>query len=78
MVTPPDFTLHVVLYGLLVPGVFGFLWFYYGRRDRTLNEVERRKITFHCIRCDHLYTEKPGTDLALCPRCVNQNARLKF
>ena len=78
MVTPPDFTLDVVLYGLLVLGVFGFLWFYYDRRDRALYDHKRRKITFHCIRCDHLYTEKAGTDTAKCPKCGHPNTRLKF
>ena len=39
---PPSFTFDVVLYGLLVLGVFGFLWFYYDRRDRALYDAERR------------------------------------
>jgi hypothetical protein len=78
VVTPPVFTLYVVFYGLLVLGGFGFLWFYYGRRDRALYDAERRKISFHCIRCDHLYTEKAGTDTAPCPRCGHSNSRLKF
>lgn len=78
MVTPPDFTLHVVLYGLLVLGAFGFLWLYYDRRDRAFYDAERCKITFHCIRCDHLYTEKAGADLVKCPNCGHMNTRLKF
>jgi ribosomal protein L37AE/L43A len=78
VVTLPDFTFPVVLYGLLVLGLFGFLWAYYDRRDRALYDAERRKITFHCIRCDTLYTEKSGTDLAPCPKCGHQNTRLKF
>jgi ribosomal protein L37AE/L43A len=78
VVTPPDFTLDVVLYGLLVLGVFGVLWIYYDRRDRALYDAQRRKITFHCIRCDHLYTEKAGTDTAPCPKCGHVNTRLKF
>ena len=78
VVTPPDYTLDVVLYGLLVLGLFGFLWAYYDRRDQALYAAERRKITFHCIRCDHLYTEKTGTDTAPCPKCGHLNTRLKF
>jgi DNA-directed RNA polymerase subunit RPC12/RpoP len=77
-VTPPDFTLDVLLYGLVVFGGVGALWFYYDRRDRTLYDDERRKITFHCIRCDTLYTEKAGTETAPCPKCGHQNIRLKF
>jgi uncharacterized paraquat-inducible protein A len=75
---PPDFTLLVLLYGLLVLGLFATLWLYYDRRDRTLYDAERRKITFHCIRCDALYTQKPGTETAPCPRCSHPNTRLKF
>ena len=78
VVTPPDFTLDVVLYGLLVVGVFAVLWVYYDRRDRALYDTQRRKITFHCIRCDHLYTQRAGTDTAPCPKCSHVNTRLKF
>ena len=78
MLTPPDFTLDVVLYGLLVLGVFGFMWVYYDRRDRAFYDRQRRKITFHCIRCDHLYTQKVDTDTAPCPKCSHPNTRLKF
>lgn len=74
----PDLTLDIILYGTVVLGLFGFLWIYHGRRDRQFFELERRKITFHCIRCDHLYTEKPGVEIAPCNRCGHQNARLKF
>ena len=78
MVTPPDLTLQFVVYGLLVLGVFSFLWVYYDRRDRAFYDTERRRITFHCIRCDHLYTEKDGISTAPCPRCSHPNTRLKF
>ncbi|MDQ5977555.1 MAG: hypothetical protein QG602_527 [Verrucomicrobiota bacterium] len=75
---PPSYTIDVVVYGFLVLGVVGFLWIYYDRRDRAFYDAERRKITFHCIRCDHLYTEKQGTDTAVCPKCGHENVRLKF
>ena len=75
---PPSFTLDVLLYGLPMLGLFVFLWVYYDRRDRALYDAGRIKITFHCIRCDHLYTEKAGTATAACPKCGHVNARLKF
>lgn len=78
MVTPPDFNPAILAYGLLLLGGFGFLWTYYDRRDRALYDAPRRKITFHCIRCDHLYTEPTGTATAPCPRCAHVNTRLKF
>jgi len=75
---PPDFTLDVIVYGLVVIGLFVVLWAYYDRRDRQLYDAVRRKITFHCIRCDHLYTQPVGTETADCPRCGHGNVRLKF
>ena len=78
MVNPPSLVIPVLLYGLLVLGLFAVLWFYYDRRDRALYDVQRRKISFHCIRCNCLYTEKAGTDTAPCPKCGHANVRLKF
>ncbi len=78
MATPPNFVFSVLLYGLLVLGLFAALWVYYDRRDRALYDAQRRKISFHCIRCNHLYIEKAGTETAPCPRCGHANVRLKF
>ena len=75
---PPSYVIEVAIYGLLVFGVIGFLWVYYDRRDRAFYDRPRRKITFHCIRCDRLYTEPAGTETAPCPRCGHTNVRLKF
>lgn len=75
---PPSYTIEVIAYGLTVLGVIGFLWVYYDRRDRAFYETQRRKISFHCIRCDQLYTEKPDTEMANCPHCGHRNVRLKF
>jgi hypothetical protein len=68
----------VVIYCVLVAVFFLGIWLYYDRRDHRRFERERRKTTFHCIRCDRLYTEPGGTDLAKCPRCAHQNSRLRF
>jgi len=73
-----DLTSATVIYCLLVAAAFLGLWFYYDRRDHARFEIERRKVTFHCIRCDHLYTEKTGTDTATCPKCNHLNTRLRF
>ncbi len=67
-----------VVYCTLVAAVFLGLWSYYDRRDHARFEVERRKVTFHCIRCDALYTAPTGSDLAKCPRCAYENTRLRF
>lgn len=78
MMPYPFSALQVFAYGLLVVGPFAVLWFYCDRRDRNLYDRQRRKITFHCVRCDHLYTQKTGTELADCPKCGHQNVRLRF
>jgi hypothetical protein len=75
---PLSLNYDVILYGLLVLGTFAVLWVYYDRRDRAFYDAERRRITFHCIRCDHLYREKRGTEVAPCPKCGHANTRLKF
>ena len=77
-IAPPSFTLDVLLYGLCVIGLFLVLWFYYDRRDRALYDTGRRKISFHCIRCEHLYTQPAGIETAPCPKCGHVNVRLKF
>jgi len=68
----------VVVYCFIVAAVFLGLWSYYNRRDHTHFESERRRTTFHCIRCDHLYTAPAGAETCPCPRCGYENARLKF
>lgn len=73
-----SYTLDVLIYGSVLVGVFGFLWVYYDRRDRGLYEEQRRRITFHCIRCDHLYTGTTKAETITCPKCGHQNVRLKF
>jgi rRNA maturation endonuclease Nob1 len=73
-----DLTTGVFLYSLIVAAVFLGLWFYYDRRDHLRFELERRKTTFHCIRCDRLYTARAGTPFCKCPRCGHENTRLKF
>ena len=77
-IAAPTFTFEVLAYGLLALGVFAALWYLYDRRDRAFYDTGRRKVTFHCIRCDHLYTQPAGTDTAACPKCGHVNTRLKF
>ena len=47
-----DLTTAVVIYCVLVAAVFVVMWLWYDRRDHRRFELERRKTTFHCIRCD--------------------------
>ena len=73
-----DLALGAVVYCLLALGFFYGVWIYYDRRDHALYDTERRKVTFHCIRCGQLYAANPGTATAACPRCGHTNTRLKF
>ena len=73
-----DLTTGVLIYCLLLAGVFLGLWIYYDRRDHARFEAERRKTTFHCIKCDHLYALTGQHDTGPCPKCGYENGRLKF
>ena len=67
-----------VVYCVIVGAVFLGLWLWYDHRDHERFEGERRRTTFHCIRCDALYTARSGTELARCPKCAHENGRLRF
>ena len=73
-----DMTTATVIYCAIVAVVFGGVWLWYDRRDHRTFELARRKTTFHCIRCDSLYSAPAATELCLCPKCGHQNSRLKF
>ncbi|PTX92439.1 hydrogenase nickel incorporation protein HypA [Opitutus sp. ER46] len=73
-----DLTIGAVVYCVLTAVVFLGLWLWYDRRDHRRFELERRKTTFHCIRCDALYSAPTGTELCRCPHCGHENGRLRF
>lgn len=73
-----DLTTAGVVYCTLVGLTFLSLWLCYDRRDHRRFELERRKITFHCIRCDALYTAATGSQPCPCPKCGHENVRLRF
>ena len=73
-----EFTTATVIYCVLVAVVFVSLWLCYDRRDHRRFELERRKTTFHCIRCDALYSAPGGTELCRCPKCGHENVRLRL
>ncbi len=67
-----------VVYCVLVAALFLSLWLFYDHRDHKRFEEERRRSTFHCIRCDTLYPGPSGAQLAKCPKCGHENSRLRF
>jgi hypothetical protein len=73
-----DLNTAAVVYCSLVGLAFLGLWRWYDQRDHRRFELERRRTTFHCIRCDALYTASAGTELYKCPKCGHENSRLRF
>ena len=73
-----DLTNAAAVYCTFVGLTFLGLWLWYDRRDHRRFELERRKATFHCIRCDTLYVAPAGAPLGVCPKCGYENARLRF
>ena len=73
-----DLPTGVLVYTIAVGAAFLGLWMYYDRRDHRRFEQERRRVSFHCIRCDALYTGPAGTVVMHCPACAKENGRLRF
>ncbi len=67
-----------VIYCFLVAGVFLGLWIYYDRRDHARFEAERRHVSFKCVKCGHLYAVQGVHPQSACPRCGQENDRLRF
>lgn len=73
-----DLLTAVVIYCFAVGFFFLGLWLFYGRREHALFEHARRKSTFLCARCDHLYAGDGRPEVCACPHCGHENVRLKF
>jgi len=48
------------------------------RRQKKAYEFLAKTETFHCLRCDSVYTAPAGSDSVECPKCGYKNSRLKF
>lgn len=73
-----DLTFGAVLYTVIGVLVIAGLWVWSDRRDRALYDATRRRTTFHCLKCDRVYTSARDHDLCRCPGCGHENSRLKF
>jgi len=73
-----DLVSATVVYSCLVAIVFMGLWIYYDRRDHARFEAERRQVSFHCAHCGHLYAVQGSSPNSTCPRCGQNNDRLRF
>ena len=59
-------------------GVFALAAWVLSRRQRVAYERLARTATFHCMRCDSVYTASSQVQSQPCPKCGYKNARLKF
>ncbi len=75
---PTDLTVALLLAVAGGIGLLVGLWAYYDRRDRRLYDATRRKTTFHCLKCSHVYTSAERHETCPCPRCGHENPRLHF
>lgn len=73
-----DLTFGALIYIFSALTLILGLWLFYDLRDKNLYEAERKKVIFHCIKCDKIFTAKCGSEVARCPRCGFENTRLKF
>lgn len=73
-----EITFGVVLYPLIGVLLIAGLWWFYDRRDRKFYDRTRRRTTFHCLKCQHVYTSTDRHEIDECPRCRHPNARLHF
>lgn len=72
------FSIFALVYIALGAGGLFVLWIYTDFRDKQLYDSRRRKLVYHCIRCDHLYTGTGENERKRCPRCQHDNHRLRF
>jgi len=73
-----DFSFLVVLLVGVGIALMTGLWLYYDRRDRQIFDRTRQRTTYHCLKCNQVYTAEPQAGLVSCPRCGHQNPRLHF
>jgi len=71
--------ISVALYCIVIGLFFLGLWLYYDRRDHQRFERKRRRHTYHCIRCNHLYqaaadTSKPPSASAEAEAAASESA----
>ena len=48
------------------------------RRQKRDYEGLARTSTFHCLRCDSVYTASADCDSMQCPKCGYKNSKLRF
>lgn len=65
------------LASLLLLAVF-FAAFWFSRKQTVSYENLARTSSFHCVKCDSVYTAKVDVEIAICPKCGHKNSKLKF
>jgi hypothetical protein len=73
-----DLSIATVAYAGLGVLTIAILWVWSERRDRLFYDSTRRRTTFHCIKCNRVYTSTESHEASRCPACGQENSRLKF
>ncbi len=73
---------HIAAYFAILTGVglaaFAVVAYSLSRRQKRDYENMARVVTFHCMKCDSVYTAPNGTETESCPNCGYKNSRLRF
>lgn len=75
---PPDIAIPLLLAVAGGIALLFALWLYYDRRDRRFYDATRRRTTFTCVKCGHVYTSTAAPEVCACPRCGHPNPPLHF
>ncbi len=73
-----DFSLFfacVISVGLFIVAAVSWIL---SRKGKHAYEELARSATFHCLRCDSIYTAPAAAKTASCPKCGYKNSKLKF
>ncbi|MBP3525209.1 MAG: hydrogenase nickel incorporation protein HypA [Opitutales bacterium] len=73
--TLPAFFAFAVTVALVAAGAGAWIHTI-GRKH--IRERLAKSSTFHCLRCDSVYTSSESDLTAVCPKCGYKNTKLKF
>lgn len=75
LMTLSGYFAFIICAALLVSGIAAAV---FSRRQRKAYEKLAKTETFHCLRCDAVYTAPAGSESQDCPQCGYKNPKLKF
>lgn len=73
-----SFSLFFTYFVSALMAVFCIAAWILSRKGKRTYEKLARTSTYHCMRCDSIYTASPDLKVASCPKCGYKNSKLKF